>query len=185
MHDSIICFTEVLTALCFIQIDQAMVSMVDKEKMRAALGKVQDALKVWWKANAASKLAEASVTAEETAKELLAKNQRVAVVRIDIGSDGKAAKKLQDILVKAYPEGSFLIVSNDEANDKVALYAVVSAAHVAAGLSGVEWCNACIAAAGAGKGGGKPALANSSIPCADASVLGAVVDAANVFASKW
>lgn len=168
-----------------VEIDQAMVSMVDKEKMRTALGKVQDALKVWWKANAASKLAEASVTAEGTAKELLAKNQRVAVVRIDIGSDGKAAKKLQDIMVKAHPEGSFLIVSNDEANDKVALYAVVSAAQVAAGLSGVEWCNACIAAAGAGKGGGKPALANSSIPCPDASVLGAVMDAANAFASKW
>jgi hypothetical protein len=95
-----------------------MVSMVDKERMRAALGAVQDALKVWWKANAAKKIAEASVTAESTAKDMLANNQRIAVIRIDIGSDGKAAKKLQDILTKHHPEGSFLIVSNDEPNDK-------------------------------------------------------------------
>lgn len=105
--------------MCFSsQIDQAMVSIVDKEKMKVVLGQVQDDLKVWWKANAARKIAEASVAAESCAKEMQASNQRVAVVRIDIGSDGKAAKKLQDIMLKHYPEGSFLIVSNDEANDK-------------------------------------------------------------------
>ena len=44
--------------------------------------------------------------------------QNVAVIRIDIGTDGKAAKKLQDILLKHHPDGSFLIVSKDDANDK-------------------------------------------------------------------
>ena len=52
-----------------------MVSMVDKERMRVALGSINDALKVWWKANAANKIAEASLKAEEIANELLANNQ--------------------------------------------------------------------------------------------------------------
>jgi alanyl-tRNA synthetase len=168
-----------------VEIDQAMVSMVDKEKMKVVAGVIAESLKVWWKAEAVAKLEGATVTAEATATELLAGGQKVAVVRIDIGSDGKAAKKLQDIMVKAHPEGSFLIVSNDEAGDKVGLYAVVSKAGVAAGVSGVDWCNASILAAGAGKGGGKPNQAMASIPCENAAVFDVIFNAAKEFASKY
>ena len=62
---------------------------------------------------------------------------------------------------------------------------MVSAGHVAAGLSGVAWCNACIEAAGAGKGGGKPGLSNANIPCDNDAVLDTILNAANAFASKY
>ena len=51
-----------------------MVSMVDKERMRVVLGEIMDSLKVWWKANAANKLAEATVAAEAAAKNMSVAN---------------------------------------------------------------------------------------------------------------
>lgn len=152
--------------------------------MRSALAEISESLKVWSKANAAQKISDASVFAERAASEALSLGRRLSVCRVDIGSDGKAAKKLQDNMTKIHPEGSFIIISFDEENDRVALYAVVSPAHVAAGVSGVEWCNACTTAAGAGKGGGKPALANASIPCDSMDTLEVIVGAANAFASS-
>lgn len=68
---------------------------------------------------------------------------------------------------------------------RIALYALVSAALVEAGMTGGDWCDACIAAAGAGKGGGKPNLAMASIPYGDLAVVGNVITAANEFAAKW
>ena len=61
----------------------------------------------------------------------------------------------------------------------------MSATHVGAGLSGVEWCNACIVAVGIGKGGGKPALAMANIPCESEAVVDAIVNAANAFVSRF
>ena len=62
---------------------------------------------------------------------------------------------------------------------------MISPGHVAAGLSGVAWCNACIAAAGGGKGGGKPNQANASIPCSDEAMLTVILSAGREFAAKW
>jgi hypothetical protein len=68
---------------------------------------------------------------------------------------------------------------------------MVSAAHVAAGLSAKEWCDHCVAVAaaqgGSGKGGGRAELANATIvpgPGADAQqTTTAILEAARLFAA--
>jgi len=51
------------------------------------------------------------------------------------------------------------------------LFPIVSPEHVAAGLSAKEWCDHCIAAAGAGKGGGKAESALANIPGQNVDVI--------------
>ena len=58
----------------------------------------------------------------------------------------------------------------------------MSVTHLAKGLNAKEWCDVCIAVAGAGKGGGKPELANASIP-GDLSVLEKILTEAKNYVS--
>lgn len=44
------------------------------------------------------------------------------------------------------------------------LFATSSDSHAAAGLDCKAWCDACVAAVGAGKGGGRNVQATASIP---------------------
>ena len=73
----------------------------------------------------------------------------------------------------------------------MALYASVTPAHVAAGLNGVEWCNAGTGAVGCGKGGGRPELGNASIPYTQhasqdaTTVLKIATDAARSYGSRF
>jgi hypothetical protein len=74
---------------------------------------------------------------------------------------------------------------------RIALYSTVTAAHVAAGLNGVEWCNSCCTAVGCGKGGGRPELGNANIPYTQHSskdvttVYNIAVGAAREFAARF
>ena len=67
--------------------------------------------------------------------------------------------------------------------DRIGLFPIVSAAHVAAGFSAKEWCDACITAVGAGKGGGRPELANATVP-GGSDVLDRVLEIATSFAQS-
>jgi len=66
---------------------------------------------------------------------------------------------------------------------RVGLFPFVSTVHVAAGMSAKDWCDHCIAAAGAGKGGGKAESAMANIPGGQ-QVLDVVMTAARQYASN-
>ena len=55
-----------------LQVDQALVSLVDKEKMRAKQANILEILKVWLKASAAERSAQATEEAKKLATEALA-----------------------------------------------------------------------------------------------------------------
>lgn len=59
----------------------------------------------------------------------------------------------------------------------------MSADHVAAGLNAKEWCDHCVAAVGAGEGGGRAVLANATTP-GDRAVLAVVLTATKEYASR-
>ena len=61
---------------------------------------------------------EASVKAEQVAAEAKANNQAVVVLAVEIGADGKVAKKIQEQLRAVHPTGSFFLASLDEDNEK-------------------------------------------------------------------
>ena len=68
------------------------------------------------------------------------------------------------------------------------MFPIVSAAHVAQGLSAKDWCDACIAVAveagGSGKGGGRPEQANANIAVPQGMDVGILLEAARLFASS-
>lgn len=57
------------------QIDQALVSLVDKEKMRAKQANILEILKAWLKASAAERSQQAAASAEIIATEAKADNK--------------------------------------------------------------------------------------------------------------
>jgi hypothetical protein len=179
-------------------VDQALVSLVDKELMKEKLNKVFETIKVFNKANLVEKVNSASVRAEEIAQAAKAAAKQLVVCQVDFGSDGKVAKKIHDKLKAAHNEGSFFVISLDEDDDKyvsvslcaidstltvvsvvlccewtvlrLGAYPVVSAAHQAAGVSAKAWVDFVLAGVGAGKGGGKAETAMASIPQGSALV---------------
>ena len=160
-----------------LEVDQAVVSLVDKEKMRAKQGVIQETLKAWNKSMAAERTVAASAAAQALATEAKALGKEAVVCMLEFGADGKVAKKIQDTCKAIYPEGSFFIASLDEEGEKLGLFPIVSAGHLAVGMSAKEWCDQAIAAAvaagGSGKGGGKAEQANANIvlPEGDAAAV--------------
>lgn len=148
------------------EVDQAMVSIVDKDRMRAMLKGIYETLRQYFKANAAQKISAANEQIEVMAAQAVASNQGVVVVHLEIGADGKVAKKIQDKFKGLHPSGSFFLATFDEEVEKVGIYAMVSPDHVSQGATAKAWVDACVQAVGAGKGGGRPDLANGSIPLA-------------------
>jgi hypothetical protein len=150
-----------------LQVDKSVVSLVDKEKMRAKLAAVYETIKAHFKANLAQRIADASVKAEEIAAAAKASNQvtnpcafscclpacllalpasiasvaasacfdnstyvltatrslylalqEVVVLSLEIGADGKVAKKIQDQLKAVHPTASFFLASLDDESEK-------------------------------------------------------------------
>jgi len=165
-----------------IEVDQAIISLVDKDNLRNRLNGVYETIKQFYKANIAARVAEASEKAASIAQSAKDTNLAVAVINIDFGGDAKVAKKIQERIRSIYTDGSFFLLSPDADGEKVTLFPIVSAAHVAKGLSAKEWVDHCISVCGAGKGGGRADNANGSIP-GGADVLNKVIEAASSFAS--
>lgn len=147
-----------------IEVDQALVSLVEKDVMKTKLAAVFETIKAYNKANAASKLNAANIKADEVAAQSKTNGKALIVASIDFGADGKVAKKIHDKLKATYAEGSFFIASFDDDMEKVGAYPIVSTAHQAQGVSAKEWVDYVIAKLGVGKGGGKAETANASIP---------------------
>ena len=58
-----------------LQVDQAVVSLVDKDRMRADLVVISDALKGWYKAISASRTASAMTAVEDIASKAAAEKK--------------------------------------------------------------------------------------------------------------
>jgi alanyl-tRNA synthetase len=104
----------------------------------------------------------------------------VAAVRIDFGDNGKLNSALMKALGKVCKGGCFLLVSRDEANGKVCVYA---SCDKASSMDALKWCTAAVAAVAgeAGKVGGRDKNAMGSVPGGDAEAC-AVLKAAEEFA---
>jgi len=136
-------------------IDKAVVSLVDKEKMRTLHSKVGDIIKVWLKSTIAERLSGAISITEKLATEAVASKKPIVVTNLDFGADGKLATKVHDVFKSIHPDGSFFVSSIDDDGEKVSIFPIVSTNHIALGLNAKEWCDQVIAVVGNGKGGGK------------------------------
>jgi len=147
-----------------LEVDRAVVSLVDKEELKSELAEVGERLKAWQKSNQAVRTETALALADTLGAAAVETSQNVIVQCIDIGTDGKVAKKIQDKFKALCPNTSVFLCSADDDSARIALYTIATADHVAAGLDAKKWCEECITALGAGKGGGKSTQATANIP---------------------
>ena len=101
-----------------VEVDQALVSLTDKEAMKNKLNAIYEIIKAYNKNNLANKLNVANVKSEEVAKEANSQGKALVVAVIDFGADGKVAKKIHDKLKAVHADGSFFVISADEDGEK-------------------------------------------------------------------
>jgi alanyl-tRNA synthetase len=99
---------------------------------------------------------------------------------VGFGTDGKIAKNVLKAMLKAHPDGAFMLVSPDS-NGKIGAYAGAGKA-TSKKLSAKDWCGALSGSFG-GRGGGKPENAQwvGELSAATAEV---VVKSSTEFATK-
>jgi len=147
------------------EVDQSVVSLVDKDVMRTLLDGIYETIRVHHKALLGMKIAEATVTAERLAVEARDRGEEILVLSLEIGADGKVAKKILEKIKAVYPIASVFIASLDEDEEKIGVYPAESDVHQTKGLSAKAWLDYCVyASGGGGKGGGKADQANGSFP---------------------
>jgi alanyl-tRNA synthetase len=146
------------------QIDQAVVSLSDKDGLRKAQTVVNNNLKVYNKELLATRKATAIEFSEQAGQEAAAGNIPVLINTVNFGADGKIAKTMQDIIKKHSPLTSNFFCSLDATDSKVGVYTVATPEHIKAGLDAKDWSSHVIQAVGGGKGGGKSSQATASIP---------------------
>jgi len=135
------------------EVDQAVVSLVDKHVMRSKLDKIMDVLKAWTKEETTRKSSEAVAQAEVIATACKEKAVSIIVGAFEFGSDGKIAKKIYEKMKSIY-DTSTIIISLDEAEDKVAVNVYLTKDHVSNGLN-AKVITDKIMTLGEGRGGGK------------------------------
>ena len=139
-------------------LDKLEISIVAKNEFKTQIkAMVKDVLafkKAQLKARQDSGATDAAAAAAKAAET----GEAFTIVRIDVGANDKLGRKMLDAMVKAYPEGSFMILSADPDKKCVGCYAAASDAGVAKGVDAREWVTAALSAMG-GKGGGKDAKA--------------------------
>jgi len=102
-----------------VEVDQSVVSLVDKDRMRSLLDRIYETIRSYHKASLGMKIAEATVTAEQVALEAHARGEETLVLSLDIGADGKVAKKILEKIKAVYPVASVFIASMDEDEEKI------------------------------------------------------------------
>lgn len=98
--------------------DQAVISLVDKDSLRNRLNGVYEAIKQYYKANLAARVAEANDKAASIAQAAKDANQGVVVVNINFGGDAKVGKKIQERMASIHAGGSFFLLSPDADGEK-------------------------------------------------------------------
>jgi len=148
-------------------VDVAVVSVVDKDRMRNMLNKIFEKIKAYNKANASTRLNNAIQSITALAQKSLEQNKPVIVATIDCGNE---ARKIHDKLVEINPKASSFIIAMDDDGEKIKCGAFINPAHLSQGMSAKEWTEYCIKLCGTGKGGGKAEQANAVFAAAEKTV---------------
>ena len=139
------------------QLNTLSISASLKVQLRDTLGSYAKKVVAWKKVKAAAKTAE--VTAEVIAAAESAEGEKI-ILRVDVGTDTKAAKAIQQAVGKKIKDKAFFLVSADEAADR---YIALAFCHKS--LKSVDckaWAMAATEGTGA-KGGGKKDSAQFTI----------------------
>jgi alanyl-tRNA synthetase len=104
---------------------------------------------------------------------------KYCVLRVNVGLDAKALGEAVTQAQKAHAGVPLMLLSTDEAKDKLMVYAGCEKASVKDGFDAGKWAKDTLAACG-GKGGGKPTSATGQAP--GAGNLDTAMEAANAFA---
>ena len=117
----------------------------------------------------------------EEVKALSSSGVKTAVLRIAPNLDGKAIKRIVEEVAKTAPELSFLGVCEEQ--EKVNVFAHVTAEAQQSGLTANAWLTATLQSTG-GRGGGRAASAQGSAPLTSAGVVDQIVSQGNAFVAK-
>ncbi len=154
------------------EIDTAVVSLVDKERMRGLHTIISNKLKAWYKANLSTRVAAAEVQAETIARQAAETGAKTIVASLDFGADGKIVKKIQEKIQKIHNCPCF-IVSSDDDGERVGAWVW--------GADAKSWLDAVVSSVGAGKGGGKGDQASGSFPLGNGVSMESILAAAQSF----
>jgi len=165
-------------------IDTAVISLVAKDAIRKLHNSAGDCVRSFNKELATINTAKSLAAIESivSEKKLSDASSAVVISGLSFNADAKIAKKLIEKFQTLAPNCSILIMGNDSENSKCGVFSAISKAHKQ-NLNGKDWCLACTAGAGAGKGGGKADAGNCTIPLEGdvASVVAKIQTAASGF----
>lgn len=164
-------------------LDQALVSLPLKAKLRARLEKIQKKLVDAKKAALGQRLDLVLTEISKDVEEALESNKKTLVLNVDIGADGKAATKVLKTLQKLAPEIAFLGVTEEEpgSGGKVMAFAQVPDTLVKEGFKADDWIRAALESSG-GRGGGRPT--NAQGQAKECSDVNKILSAASEFAAS-
>lgn len=137
-------------------LDKLEISIVAKNAFKTQIKALVKDVLAFKKAQLKARQDSGATDAAAAATKAAEAGEAFTIVRIDVGANDKLGRKMLDGMVKAYPEGSFMIFSADPDKKCVGCYAAASDAGVAKGVDAREWVTAALGAMG-GKGGGKDA----------------------------
>lgn len=137
------------------QLDQAVISLVQKDILRRALGKTVDRIKKYKKAQGVERSKAGLVRAKEAAIKALASGQAYVLVQLDdVGTDAKLGREMLQTMNAEHPEGHFMILSTDVDKKQTACFCQIPDSSA---KDARKWVNHAMSVIG-GKGGGKDPL---------------------------
>lgn len=92
--------------------------MVDKEKIKVKQANIAKNIKAWLKSTLAIRLASVNAHVENLCHNAKANNKDIIVVYLDLGADGKLAKKVHETFKASIPNVSSVIVTSDDEEEK-------------------------------------------------------------------
>jgi alanyl-tRNA synthetase len=143
------------------EIDQFTLPVAQRAALREELAGLQERVKKAQKTAAAERAKQASAMAVRIADSALDAGEHVIVATIDLGSDRGALQAAIGTIASKCPQAAVMLISPDDATDKVAVIAQVPDAIVARGLKAGDWVRSACETMG-GKGGGKPGSAQGA-----------------------
>jgi alanyl-tRNA synthetase len=149
-----------------LEIDQAVVSLVDKELIKAKVNAVYEKIKVFNKANEALKLNSAMETITQLAHTAQSQGDKAVIATIDFGADGKVAKKIFEKAKSIVSDIAVFVASPDAEEERVSVFAFSGGVSQ---LNAKAWVDFIVQEIGEGRGGGKNDQANASLPCTNSN----------------
>jgi len=146
------------------EVDQAVVSLVDKDHMREELTRLFARIKVFNKSQASSKLSNALNQAANLGNVMHTNGKDILVAQLDCGND---ARKIHEKLLETNPNASSFLLYLDDDMEKIKCSVTVNPFHSSKNLNAKAWVDYCISRCSQGKGGGRQETASAVFPFSD------------------